>query len=224
MWTWPIARLLGPHPLRPLAGAEDLGRELVRSLDEQQRAIAIFSPVAPVDLVSANRVIYGSDDGDLPLALADVWRGTFEGELGERINGIQIQAERTAGLTTAHLEAMRLFTQQPRGLAASEMTADQSEILRALLNVYVQRIPEELADAEIAKFAETESFGALHFAWAGSLKPREGHYYRIQGPSLLAEYDNTQRGANHVHTVWRDPRQDFGSDALRAHYEHGHRH
>lgn len=218
------APLLGPHPLRPLAGAEDLGRELVRSLDEQQRAIAILAPVAPVDLVSANRVIYGAGHGDLPLPLSDVWRERFDGELGQRVEAIQEQAERTAGLTPEYLDAVRLSSLHPRGLAGSALSGDQQEILRALLQVYVQRIPEELADAELAKFAGADGLNLLHFAWAGGLEPGEGHYYRVHGPSLLAEYDNTQRGANHVHTVWRDPRRDFGADALQAHYRHGHHH
>jgi hypothetical protein len=218
------APLLGPHPLRPLAGAEDLGRELVRSLDEHQRSLAIVAPVAPLDLVSANRPEHGAGEGDLPLPLADVWRGRFSGDLGDRVDAIQAQAETTAGITVEHLEAVRLLTDRPRGLTAASLRVDQREILRALLDVYVRRIPDELADAEAAKYGAGDALDALHFAWAGGLEPREAHYYRVQGPTLLAEYDNTQRGANHVHTVWRDPRHDFGADALRAHYEQGHPH
>jgi hypothetical protein len=216
--------LLGPHLLRPLAAAEDLGRELVRSMDESQRALAIVSPVAPVDHVSANRSVYGAGDGDLPLPLGEVWRGRFTGDLGARVEAIQAQAEAAAGLTVEHLEAVRLLADRPRGMSAAKLRADQREVLRALLDVYVQRIPDELAEAEVAKYASDDALDALHIAWAGGLEPGEGHYYRVHGPTLLAEYDNTQRGANHVHTVWRDPRRDFGVDALRAHYEHGHRH
>jgi hypothetical protein len=216
--------LLGPHLLRPLAAAEDLGRELVRSMDESQRALAIVAPVAPVDLVSANRAVYGAGDGDLALPLGEVWRGRFSGELGARVEAIQAQAEAAAGLTVEHLEAVRLLADRPRGVSAERLRADQRQLLRALLDVYVQRIPDELAEAESAKYASDSALDALHVAWAGGLEPGEGHYYRIHGPTLLAEYDNTQRGANHVHTVWRDPRHDFGADALRAHYEHDHRH
>lgn len=218
------APLLGPHPLRPLAGAEDLGRALVRSLDDGQRSRAVVSPVAPVDLVGANRPVYGSGNGDLPLPLGEVWRGHFTGALAERVEAIQAEAESAAGLTAAHLEAVRLSASQPRGISAALLRPDQQEILRALLDVYVRRIPDEVADSEAAKYADAESLGELHFAWAGGIEPGEGHYYRVQGPSLLAEYDNTQRGANHVHTVWRDPRHDFGIDALRSHYELGHPH
>jgi len=214
------APLLGPHPLRPLAGAEDLGRELVRSLDESQRARAILAPVAPTDLVSANRPVFGTGDGDLPLPLGAVWRQRFDGELRARIDAVQAQAEANAGLTAEHIEAVRL-TRVPVGVSGDSLRADQREMLRALLDVYVRRIPDALADAESAKYATDEALGALSFAWAGSLEPGEGHYYRVQGAELLAEYDNTQRGANHVHTVWRNPHLDFGVDVLRAHYEAG---
>jgi hypothetical protein len=54
-------------------------------------------------------------------------------------------------------------------------------------------------------------------AWAGPLEPGTPHYYRVQGPGLLLEWDNTQRGANHAHSVWRDPTADFGLDVLTRH-------
>jgi hypothetical protein len=210
--------LLGPHPLRPLAGAEDLGRQLVRALDESQQAQAILSPVAPVDLVGANRPLVA--DGDLPLPLADVWRGRFEGELGQRIRDIQEQAEQKAGLGPSHLEAVRLSL-PPKGVMASSLDADQQQLLRALLDVYIGRIPDALADEEAAKY-RGDRLDALAFAWAGSVEPGDPHYYRVQGPRLLVEYDNTQRDANHVHTVWRDPEGDFGADLLRAHRRSSH--
>ena len=64
----------------------------------------------------------------------------------------------------------------------------------------------------------------IHFAWAGPIEPGHAHYYRIHGPTALIELDNTQNDANHIHSVWHDPRNDFGADLLRAHYERGHRH
>lgn len=215
--------LLGPHLLRPLAGAEDLGRELVRSLDESQLQQAMLAPVAPVDLVSANRPEYGAGEGDLPLPLGDVWRGRFDGELGDRVHQIQVNAEAAADLLPEHLEAVRLSAES-RGLSAAYLGPSQREILRSLLDVYVHRIPDALADDEAAKYADDAGLDGLHFAWAGSMEPGEGHYYRVQGAALLAEYDNTQRGANHMHTVWRNPLTDFGGDVLRHHYEIGHRH
>jgi hypothetical protein len=69
------------------------------------------------------------------------------------------------------------------------------------------------------KSIRTAGPGKVHFAWAGGLEPGQGHYYRIQGPTFLLEYDNTQDKANHIHTVWRDLRNDFGEDALLQHYQ-----
>ncbi len=215
------APLLGGHLLRPLGAAEDLGRELVRSLSDEQRTAAILSPVAPADLVSANRPRYGLGDGDLALPLIDVWRGRFEGELGALVEKVQADAEARAGITPEAADAVRL-TREPRGTAVAGFTGAQRELLRTLLDLYVGRVPEELAAVEAAKYSADADLDRLIFSWAGSLEPAEGHYYRIQGPELLCEYDNTQRGANHVHTVWRDPRRDFGADPLAEHYRHSH--
>ena len=63
----------------------------------------------------------------------------------------------------------------------------------------------------------------MHLAWAGPTDPGAPLYYRLQGPRLLIEYDNTQRAANHAHSVWRDPEADFGYDALGAHLTRHHR-
>jgi Protein of unknown function (DUF3500) len=44
----------------------------------------------------------------------------------------------------------------------------------------------------------------------------------VRAGDLLLEYDNTQNDANHVHTVWRDRRRDWGEDLLAAHYHRAH--
>jgi hypothetical protein len=215
--------LLGPHLLRPLAGVEDLARELVHALDEEQRATAVLSPAPPVDLVGGNRPRMA--DGDRPVALIDVWRTPFGGALGERMRATQARAEQTVGLREEDIEAVS-FTTTPKGLAASAMNDAQRELLRAVLDTYVRRIPDALADGEAAKYAGRR-IDELHFAWAGGIEAGEPHYYRIQGARLLAEYDNTQRSVNHVHSVWRDLLDDFGDDVLSRHYRdapsgHGH--
>jgi len=68
---------------------------------------------------------------------------------------------------------------------------------------------------------ETAGLNNLRFAWAGSQQPGLGnpHYYRIHGPTIIIEYDNTQNNANHVHTVLRDLKNDFGGDELLEHYK-----
>jgi hypothetical protein len=206
--------LLGSDPLRPLAGAEDLARDLVRSLDGEQAARALLTRVAPNDIVGANRPRVA--EGDLPLRLPDVWRARFtDPVLAEGVEAVARAADAKAGARPEDFEAVKL-TAAPKGIAAADLTQDQRERLRALLDVYVGRVPDELAQREAAKYAG-ERIAAVHFAWAGGFDPGQPHYYRLQGPRLLAEYDNTQRDANHVHSVWRDPEGDFGFDVLRAH-------
>ena len=68
-------------------------------------------------------------------------------------------------------------------------------------------------------------FDRIHFAWAGAPERGQPHYYRVQGPGFLVEYDNTQNKANHIHTVWRDPSGDWGdADPLSDHYARSRHH
>lgn len=206
--------LLGGHLLRPLGAAEDTARELVRSFDETQIATCVISNVAPTDIVGGNRPRIS--DGDQMLPLSDVWRGRFADErLAELVRSMHERGEERAGARPVHHEQVRI-TAIPKGLPAAAMTVAQRELLRAVLDVFIGRIPEELAEREAEKFAG-EKLAEVYFAWAGGTESGQPHYYRLQGPRLLAEYDNTQRDVNHVHTVWRDPQGDFGLDILAQH-------
>jgi hypothetical protein len=97
----------------------------------------------------------------------------------------------------------------PDGLPASGMPPRQRALLEGLVRHYLDRLPAELAAAEAARVSGAAG-ESLHFAWAGGAEPGQPHYYRVQGPRLLIEYDNVQNGVNHVHSVWRDPEGDFG--------------
>jgi hypothetical protein len=103
------------------------------------------------------------------------------------------------------------------GLPAAEMTTAQQRQLRRLLELYAGRMADSAASRQLQRI-EQAGFERLHFAWAGAHQPREPHYYRIHGPTVLVEYDNAQSNANHIHTVWRDLENDFGGDLLRRHY------
>jgi hypothetical protein len=105
----------------------------------------------------------------------------------------------------------------PAGIRAAELTEAQRAILVRLLDEYLARMPEDVAAARRAAIVR-DGIPDVAFAWAGGVEPGQGHYYRIQGASFVVEYDNTQNGANHVHTVWRDFHGDFGRDLLREHY------
>ncbi len=164
--------LQGPHKgLRVLAAEEDLGRDLVKSLDAEQRKVAVIDTEAPADV----------------------------------ING--------PGRKASLLE--------PQGLAGADMTAEQRKQLVQIVREYVFNLRPELARADMKKIREA-GIRKLHFAWAGGLEPGVGHYYRVQGPTFILEYDNTQNNANHIHCVWRDFTNDFGEDLLKQHHQAAH--
>lgn len=161
----------GPRQgFRVLAQEEDLGRALVKSLNEEQRKTAIIQEVAPKDVINV------------------------------------------PGRTE--------FT-KPEGLPQSEMTAEQKAALEKLIHTNLNRHRLELAADDWAKITKA-GLDKISFAWAGGLEPGQGHYYRVQGPTFVLEYDNTQNNANHVHSLWRDLTNDFGKDLLKAHYQESH--
>ncbi len=116
----------------------------------------------------------------------------------------------------------KAMMQTPAGLSFKEMNKDQQAALLKLLDVYVKNYAFGFSKKLMEKITKA-GIDNLHFAWAGSLQPGAGHYYRIQGPMLLIEYDNTQNNANHVHTTIRDLNDDFAEDILREHYAKEHK-
>ena len=112
------------------------------------------------------------------------------------------------------------LTGQPNGLPFSKMTAKQKELLTELVTGYASNFPPQIAEWRIDQYKKTQ--GNLFFAWSGGIEPGEAHYYRVQTPAFLIEYDDTQNNANHIHTVWRDFDGDFGLDLLAQHYQASH--
>jgi hypothetical protein len=103
---------------------------------------------------------------------------------------------------------------EPLGVAAARVGPTARAALGQLVALYTGRLSAELAAREAARI----SAGELYFAWEGPVMPGTRHYYRVQGDDLLIEYDNTSQDGNHVHTVLRRPRSDFGDDVLAAHH------
>lgn len=104
-----------------------------------------------------------------------------------------------------------------RGLEARAMTDAQRAQLMKLIEVYTDNFEPALKAARQARVADGDA-GAIRFAWAGPTERKRPHYYRIQGPKFLIEYDSSQNDGNHIHTVWRDFDGDFGRDLLREHH------
>src|SRR5688572_1467580 len=109
---------------------------------------------------------------------------------------------------------------QPEGILYSDLNSSQQKIFLQLLSLYIHRYTRLFAVSMMQEI-ETAGLNNLRFAWAGSQQPGLGnpHYYRIHGPTIIIEYDNTQNNANHVHTVLRDLKNDFGGDELLEHYK-----
>jgi hypothetical protein len=196
--------------LRPLAAEEDLARELLASFDPAQLQRAVIAPVAPFDIVQANRPAI--EEGALP------WPDTFGIEATNRLR-------QHLGITDELDELVR-YTPEPKGMPYSAMNSQQQECLVRLIRSYFGRVNAGIAE----QFADRLDAAALEettFAWAGPVvlkspslqsEPRPAFYYRIQGPRLLIEFDNAQNETNHAHSVWRDPTADFGRDVLAEHY------
>ena len=110
---------------------------------------------------------------------------------------------------------------QPNGLPFSKMTARQRDILTRLVSEYASNFPEVIAQARLEQYRKTQD--KLFLAWSGGIGKSDQHYYRIQTPAFMIEYDKTQDNANHIHSVWRDFDGDFGLDLLAQHYNSAHR-
>jgi hypothetical protein len=111
---------------------------------------------------------------------------------------------------------------KPSGLPYAKMNAKQREALDALVAEYAYDFPPTIAEARMEQYHKSQS--GLYFAWAGGIEKGNPHYYRIQTPTFLIEYDDTQNEANHIHSVWRDYEGDFGVDLLADHYQTSHKH
>ncbi len=117
----------------------------------------------------------------------------------------------------------KAMIEHPTGILYSEMSSAEQQKLLELINLYVHRYTKLFAD-DMLKEIQQAGLDNLRFAWAGYTEPVLGKacYYRIQGPTVLIEYDNSQNNANHIHTVIRDLKHDFGGDVLLEHYKSAH--
>ena len=125
--------------------------------------------------------------------------------------------------------AERVDPMKPAGIVASQLDDGQRAQLLRLIEIYARTFEPGLAAARMARVRDG-GVDKVYFGWAGATERGRPHYYRIQGPLFLIEYDCSQNEGNHIHTVWRDFSGDFGRDLLREHYQAardaggGHRH
>jgi hypothetical protein len=149
---------------RTLAAEEQLGFDLVNSLNDEQKKTAIVADKAPAEYRA----------------------------------GGQPQPPMTA----------------PEGIAVEKLTEPQKKILWSLMEAYNSHLTDDVATANLEEI-KAGNLNRVYFGWWGATKPEVGHYYRVQGPTFVLEFINYQDGvggtkANHIHSVWRSLKGDFG--------------
>jgi len=110
------------------------------------------------------------------------------------------------------------------GIKADKLTSEQQKILEYIIKEYIHNLEHEKAH-EYLGHIKNSGIDSVYFAWIGSYEPQNNHYYIINGPGFIIEYDNVgfQNNGNHIHSIWREKGNDFGEDLLKKHYlEHKH--
>ena len=196
------------------------------------------------DLISSSPIFLGANPHEVPQGVHKGLRvlGREEDLALELLNSLNSgQQERAIFLDTAPDDIFTMADKRaelegaPEGLPASELDVEQYELLLGLIAEYANIMPEKVA-VERLLIASQVPRDRLFFAWAGRTdrpkakeiqiggqttnnRDEQGNYYRVQGPSFLIEYDNTQNRSNHSHSVWRDFEGDFGQDLLALHHQ-----
>jgi hypothetical protein len=127
----------------------------------------------------------------------------------------------TAPNDIATMNTVKIDPLAPAGISHSELRPNQRELLMKIVDSYVSAMVSDVA-ADRMDRVKKAGLDKISFAWAGEPERGKRHYYRVQGPTFLIEYDNTQNNANHIHSVWRDFQGDFGRDLLREHLKTAH--
>lgn len=200
----PTPSLLGSEPatygiLAPLADDEEIGFRFVNSLDAGQRASAVIHHRSPPDL--ATRIVPRIGEVERPDPV--------------------FAPEPEYVIDDDERDILSYVRSSPKGLPGHDLRTDQRDDLLAIVAAFAGRLPDDVAAAQLRRI-ERAGPENLAFAWAGGTSPGDRHYFRVQGPVLLIEHDNTQAGGNHIHSVWRDPTGDFGDDVLAEHYRRHH--
>ncbi|MCP9968363.1 DUF3500 domain-containing protein [Actinomadura madurae] len=185
--------------LAPLTDDEEAGYRFVNSLDPAQRASAIIHHRPPPDLATRITPRIGHLERPDPM----------------------FAPEPDYVLSEAERDILSYVRDDPRGLPGSGLREHQLSALFAVVEAFAGRLPSDVAAAQLRNI-EHAGLQNLVFAWAGGTSPGDRHYFRIQGPVLLIEHDNSQDNGAHIHSVWRNPADDFGDDILAEHYRQHH--
>jgi hypothetical protein len=183
---------------------EDIGRELVTSLTDAQKTTGIVGPQAAGDIATGTQI-----------KVDPKMVGVRAGGAG-RGGGRRGAAPADPAAPPPPPPPPPTPREVPEGIAYSALTAPQQAILMRLITTYTSAMQADVATERMTKIREA-GLDKIYFGWWGPTTKGAQYYYRIQGPTFVAEHNNTQGGGNHVHQVWRDFIGDFGRDLLAEH-------
>ncbi len=183
-------------PFRILGEEEDAAFALLDQLTATQREQAVIHDKPPADFVT--RTVARIGEVEYPAH-----------------HGV---GRRDAMITDEDRRALAYFRAHPRGIRVGDLSPAQRAGFDELLATFVHRARPGLVGFEMDRIAAAGGVEELHFAWAGGTTLDRPHYFRIQGGATLIEFDNAEDDANHVHSVWRDPSNDFAADLLIQHH------
>ena len=192
--------------------------------------LSLTTVVAPGYGLAVTPLFFGANPAKIPAAHAHAGFRLLGAEEDQAFTlirsfdaGVRAQAiiaDRSLGDIVAG-PGRELSLKRFEGIALSGLAEGQRDGVLKILELYAGTLREEIAAPALARLREA-GVDKLHFAWAGSPERGRPHYFRVHGPTVLVEYDNTQDGANHVHSVWIDPEAVFGRDLIKAHYQGAH--
>jgi hypothetical protein len=192
--------------------------------------LSLTTVVAPGFGLSVTPVFFGANPALIPARHAHAGFRLLGAEedaafsllrsLEGSVRGRAMIADRALGDIVAGPGRERALA-RPEGIPLSALNESQRDGVMHILGLYAGTMRQEIAEPALARVREA-GLERLYFAWAGSPERGRPHYFRVHGPTALVEYDNTQDGANHVHSVWIDPISVFGGDLLKAHYQGAH--
>ena len=187
--------------------------------------IALHVTLADGDVIGTTPSFLGANPAVVPTGPQQGFRVlTGEEALARSLLGNMTPTERGAAIVADRAPADILTENSvradagsvPRGVRHGDLQSLPQAELERLIRHYIERMRPEVADWQWERIV-ADGLGDVTFAWAGAQEPGRGHYYAVHGPRFVIEYDNTQNGANHIHTVWRDLDNDWGEDLLAAH-------
>lgn len=107
------------------------------------------------------------------------------------------------------------------GIKGADMNADQKAVLLYIIREFVFNMEYDKAVIEYDKILKA-GIDKIYFGWIGAYEEKKAHYYVLNGPTFIIEFDNNggpRNAANHIHAIWREKGNEYGEDVLRKHYQ-----